>query len=181
MSLDDCSGLEFAEIFRWTPNLAQLVIVRTIYNQTFSHVPPLPRLHSVIFAGTLRSCTLTPVLALLHVDLRVLKLWTFQDLAPFFPMMHPASVEQFSGDILSKPPSIEYLTPMPSFLPAHLENRSTQLRSPRHKVLTRPFSCSTHRRPEARRSNTYHIPWPDAPPEFDTDTLSTMLCVRFTR
>ncbi|KAJ7162321.1 hypothetical protein C8R46DRAFT_1194020 [Mycena filopes] len=195
LTLDSCTGHHFVEILGWTPRLVHL-IVRRIYNRAFSHAMPLPlpNLQSVAFGGARGVGPF--VLSLLDAHVRVLALRTYGNLAPFSPpMLHPASLEQLSVDILpdarmaTPPPSIEFLTPMSSLcilkIIAHDYDPGADVRFTHSSLAL--FVLRLIDDPDKFLPNLQSLTLillsssPDGPWEFDTDTLLNMLCVRFPR
>ncbi|KAJ7162304.1 hypothetical protein C8R46DRAFT_1353275 [Mycena filopes] len=187
LTLDSCTSHHFVEILGWTPNLVHL-IVRRIYNRTFSHAMPLPlpNLQSVVLGG---ARAVGPfVLSLLDAHVRVLTFRTYGNLAPFSPpMLHPASLEQLYVDILSDArvatPSIELLTPTSSLRILKIIAHDNV---PDTKFSLVPFLLRLIEDPAflpklVSLSITVLALHPRGPPEFDTDTLTNMLCVRFAK
>ncbi|KAJ7162359.1 hypothetical protein C8R46DRAFT_1222484 [Mycena filopes] len=159
LTLDNCSGDRLAQILSWTPNLVHLGLGTV--GSMILHVAVMPKLRSVTFMEG-HSPSEVPILSHLDAHLRVLKFWTFADLALFSrPMLHPASLAEFSVDILCSKvaaPSIECLTPMSSLRILKIVAHDYD---PQHEFLPGSIDHSAS--------------------EFDMDTLSNMLSVRFPR
>ncbi|KAJ7034089.1 hypothetical protein C8F04DRAFT_1103015 [Mycena alexandri] len=120
LHLDGFTWNHFGEMLGWTPGLVDLIIGPLSGAIHTPHLPPLPRLRSVIFSGT-EIPLQTVILSRLEAPLRVLRISVRGDLAPFaLPMAHPASLERLSVDIrstyarVSASPSIESLNDMSS-------------------------------------------------------------------
>ncbi|KAJ7162308.1 hypothetical protein C8R46DRAFT_955297 [Mycena filopes] len=187
LSLSECSGDCLARILGWTPNLIDL-IVGPVLDPIVPQILPLPKLQSVIFGDGWDSSEMS-VLSLLDARLRALKLWTCNDLAPFTPpMLHPTSLEQLSVDILCddwvSTPSIECLTPMSSLRVLRITAHDYDPASRKFSLV--PFLLRLIEDPAflpklVSLSITVLALHSRGAPEFDTDTLTNMLCVRFTK
>ncbi|KAJ7137251.1 hypothetical protein C8R46DRAFT_1234632 [Mycena filopes] len=174
LTLDNCNGDILAQTLSWTPNLVHLGL-GTVGSMVL-HVVVMPKLRSVTFMEG-HSPSEVPILSHLDAHLRVLNSIFPPDAAP----------REFSVDILCSKvaaPSIECLTPMSSLrilkIVAHdYDPLSTDfsLVPLVVRLLNDPTFLS---KLESLTIMTLY-PSPDRASEFDMDTLSNMLSVRFPR
>ncbi|KAJ7162345.1 hypothetical protein C8R46DRAFT_1104363 [Mycena filopes] len=201
LSLDEFSGPDFAEILGWTPNLVYLV-VGAVW-EDIPRILPLAHLQSVIIVDGLHVAA-AAILAVLDAQIRELKLCMFADLAPLSPpMLHPASLERLSVDVVGRAgedevevpaPSIEFLTTMSglrilkivahdydppstnfSLAPLVLRLLEDPAFLPKLESLTLILLYPFP--PDSASQDSFA----DAPSELDipVDSLSNMLCARF--
>ncbi|KAJ7162339.1 hypothetical protein C8R46DRAFT_1104350 [Mycena filopes] len=198
LSLDEFSGPDFAEILGWTPNLVYLVVGGVW--EAIPRILPVPKLQSVIIVDAFAAAS---VLAFLEAQIRELKLCTLDHLDPFSPpMLHPASLQRFSVDVLGRPgedevaaPSIECFTTMSALrilkIVAHAyEPLSTNFSLA--PLVLRLLEDAADFLPKLESLTLILLyPFPpdsaskdsfaDGPSELDipVDSLSNMLCARF--
>ncbi|KAJ7162350.1 hypothetical protein C8R46DRAFT_1037568 [Mycena filopes] len=187
LTLDNCSGDSFAQILGWTANLVHLGVGK-VGSMGFHDVVVMPNLRSVTFRDGLPPSEVA-ILSHLDAHLRVLKLWTFTDLAAFSrPMRHPSSLAEFSVDIIANAkvaaPSIECLTPMSSLrilkiIAYDYDPASTNFSLV--PLVVRLLNDATFLPKLESLTIITLYPSPDSASEFDMDTLSNMLSVRFPR
>ncbi|KAJ7162322.1 hypothetical protein C8R46DRAFT_955304 [Mycena filopes] len=190
LTLHHCSGDHFVQILGWTPNLVHLVVGSVTTPPT--HVLVLSRLQSVICADEYEYGSCASILSLLDARcLRALKLCTYDNLAPLSPpMLHPASLEQLSVDILCDEwvaaTSIECLVPMTSLRNLKIVAHDYDPRGTNFSLVPFVVRLIDDRKFLPQLESLTLILQPlrpdsDEPSEFDMDTISNMLCVRSTK
>ncbi|KAJ7161140.1 hypothetical protein C8R46DRAFT_1106595 [Mycena filopes] len=86
-----CSGPDFAKILGWTPNLIHLAVESVFIEPGARPFPPLPRLQSLVFVDA-RDPSQPTLISLLATPLQKLRIGTRNRLCP--PIPHSASLEE---------------------------------------------------------------------------------------